>query len=42
MHKDFSQWGYSRVAVTPTQLKWAHYHTDNSLVDHVVLPARPW
>ena len=38
-YKDFSFWGYSRVAVSPEALTFTHYHTDNAAVDSVTLPA---
>jgi hypothetical protein len=39
-YKDFDQWGYSRLEVTPGALTWKHYHTDNAVWDEVSLPAR--
>jgi hypothetical protein len=27
-YKDFSKWGYSRMLVNTTYLKWSHMHTD--------------
>ena len=40
-YRDFSAWGYSRVAVSAAALTLRHYHTDGSAeaVDEVTLPA---
>jgi hypothetical protein len=38
-YKDFSQWGYSRVFASPSELTFKHYHVDGAMVDQVTLPA---
>ena len=38
-YKDFEQWGYSRISVSPESLTFSHFHSDdNSLADQVTLP----
>ena len=37
--KDFSNWGYSRIAVTTKALTFTHYRTNNTAVDEVTLPS---
>ncbi len=38
LYRDYSQWGYSRVAVSASELTFTHYHVDNLPYDSVSLP----
>jgi hypothetical protein len=42
LYRDYSKWGYSRVAIDEQQLTFTHYHVDNLPYDSVSLPSRQY